>query len=200
MKRLLIIYTILSFGSAVNAQQTIDPDWPCIQVLIPKISAAAIWDGPVVDEIEANQELSIASAKIIDNVMNKDQNLTEQEIESYLAQANEFATNDALTYLFKQFLDRLNNKRAKQIKKIKRYTKTQRGSAATIETLLDKITDLQGLSNQVDELQELESELHWQKRMFKEREKSFKYFCELPQAIFQQAGEIARAISARLEY
>jgi len=196
-----IIMTLAVLLSKMSfAQNTVDPDWPCIQVLVPKISAATIWDGPAVDDVESSEVLTRASSEIIANVIDYDQALIDQDIDEYLQTTTSVEPNQALTHLFGRFLDRLNTKRATQIKTIKRYTKTQRDSATKIENLLDKITALQNQSERNTEKIELESQLHWQKRMFKERETSFKYLCELPQEIFQKAGEIARTISSRLQY
>ncbi len=195
LKLSLIVFCSMSF-----AQSEPDPDWPCIQVLIPKISAATIWDGPSVDKVSVNPEDSKLAKNLVANVIDKDQELTDAMLDDYLQQTQGTTVNESLTYLFKEFLNKLNDKRSTQIKTIKRYTRTQRGAAEKIEKILNQITELQDQQDQATQLEDLESELHWQKRMFKEREKSFQYLCELPQEIFQQSGEVARQISMRLEY
>ena len=170
IKAALKLSFILSFSTGF-AQSQPDPDWPCIQVLIPKISAATIWDGPSVDQVSVDPSDAKLAKNLVANVIDKGQSLTDVMLDDYLQQTQETAVNESLTYLFKTFLNKLNDKRSTQIKTIKRYTRAQRGAAKKIEKLLNQITELQGQQDQAIKIEELESELHWQKRMFKEKEK-----------------------------
>lgn len=182
------------------AQSQQDPDWPCIQVLVPKISAASIWDGPSVEKPDNDEIFQEHSAALVFAVVERHEPLTEPQLDEYIARFETDQQNMALTVLFKSFLDSFNAKRHQQIVTIKRYTKSQVKSARAIENLMNQKDDLQTQQGGQDKLQEIESKLHWQKRMFKEREQSLHYLCELPQEIAQQAGEVARAIAAKLNY
>ena len=188
------------FSQYCYAQSQQDPDWPCVQVLVPEISAASIWDGPAIDALQDDEAFRQHSKDLVFAVIEKHDPLTEPQIDGYISHFEADQHNDALTFLFKYFLDNFNKKRGNQIDTIKRYTRSQVKSAKTIENLMDQKADLETREDVALQLEELESKLHWQKRMFKERERSFISFCDLPQEIAQQAGEVARMISAKLEY
>ena len=182
------------------AQTTADPDWPCIQVLVPQISAASIWDGPSVDDVEKTELYEEPSRELVFAVVEKHEPLTDTDLDNYVNQFSAEQRNPSLTYLFGALLKRFNDKRRQQISTIKRYTRTQIKSAEEIENLMDQKAEFENQQVSSEQLDELESKLHWQKRMFKEREQAFNYLCELPQEIAQQAGEAARTISAKLDY
>ena len=196
--RILII--MLSFSQLCFGQTQADPEWPCVQVLVPEISAASIWDGPLIDELADTEPFRQASQELVFSVLEQHQPLTESRLDDYIGQFDAKQSNDALTFLFKSFLDKLNVKRRGQISTIKRYTRSQIKSAQNIEKLMDRKAELEQQQDVSQQLEEINADLHWQKRMFKEREKSFIHFCELPREIAQQAGELARMISAKLIY
>ena len=200
MKIRFILLLVLSCSHVCFAQTQPDPDWPCVQVLVPEISAASIWDGPPIDELEENERFSQSSRDLVFAVVEQHQSLTESQLDEFIAQFDTDQHNSALTFLFKSFLNTFNTKRDGQIQTIKRYTRSQVKSAKMIEDLMDQKADLENLQDNSAQLEEVDANLHWQKRMFKEREQSFNYFCDLPQEIAQQAGEVARMISAKLTY
>ncbi len=41
---------VLLFRGAAWAAVSEDPDWPCVQRLMPEISAATVWGGPSLDD------------------------------------------------------------------------------------------------------------------------------------------------------
>ena len=200
MKKSALIVMTMLFSQLGFAQSTADPDWPCIQVLIPEISAASIWDGPSVEDINEAEQFEESSRELVFAVVEKHEPLTDENLDSYISQYSAEQRNPALTYLFGSLLKRFNDKRRQQISTIKRYTRTQIKSAETIENLMDQKAEFESQQVSSEQIDELESKLHWQKRMFKERERAFNYLCELPQEIAQQAGEAARTISAKLDY
>lgn len=200
MKIGFLVSLVLIFSHDCFAQSEQDPDWPCIQVLVPEISAASIWDGPSTEELQDAEKFQHQTREMVFAVVERLEPLTESQLDQYIAQFETDQHNAALTYLFKSFLDSFNDKRHHQVVTIKRYTRSQVKSAESIEDLMNQKADLEAQQNVAGKLEEVESKLHWQKRMFKEREQSFRYLCELPQEIAQQAGEVARMISARLNY
>ncbi len=200
MKTGILLSLVLLASYVCSAQTQQDPDWPCIQVLVPEISAASIWDGPSIEEIADPGIFRPHARELVSAVVEKHEPLTESQLDKYIARFDADQRNAALTFLFNSLLDSFNSKRHGQIKSIKLYTKTQIKSARVIERLMEQKVELENRQASAEQLAEVESQLHWQKRMFKEREKSFDYLCELPQEIAQQAGEAARAISAKLAY
>lgn len=200
MKCAIILSMALAFTHHCIAESQKDPYWPCIQVLVPEISAASIWDGPSIENVKDGDIYRPGTEELVSGIVDRHEPLTESQLDGYLAQFDAEHHNTALTFLFNTLLDSFNTKRRQQISTIKRYTQSQDNAAKQIEKLMNQKSDLESRADAADELREIESALHWQKRMFKEREQAFSYLCELPQEIVQQAGEAARTISARLSY
>ena len=43
---------VAGFGAGALAAAGEDPDWPCVQRLVPEIAPAAIWAGPPLDSVD----------------------------------------------------------------------------------------------------------------------------------------------------
>src|SRR3546814_988040 len=57
----LAILTLPAAARAAASSQ--DPDWPCIQRLVPRIVAAQVWAGPEPDAAAWNDDREIADRK-----------------------------------------------------------------------------------------------------------------------------------------
>ncbi|MFC7556923.1 hypothetical protein ACFQU7_39010 [Pseudoroseomonas wenyumeiae] len=44
---LLALGMALSAAAGARAATAADPDWPCVQRLVPNLTAAGVWSGPV---------------------------------------------------------------------------------------------------------------------------------------------------------
>ena len=67
MRGLIQILLISLLSPPLQAQQ-IDPEWPCIQVLVPKIVIAVVWPQPVDPASSAAIEKRVAALKAILNI------------------------------------------------------------------------------------------------------------------------------------
>ena len=45
-----IVLTALSGFAGAQPRVETPPDWPCVQVFVPTLSAASIWAGPPIDD------------------------------------------------------------------------------------------------------------------------------------------------------
>src|SRR5919201_1679509 len=55
------LFVIAASTGAALAADPRYPDWPCVQAKVPEISAAAVWDGPPLEELgkawESNDQI-----------------------------------------------------------------------------------------------------------------------------------------------
>lgn len=174
-----------------------DPDWPCIQRLVPRISPAQIWSGPVPDPAswEDDAEVRRLASKIA---------ARRTPIEEADKLIGEFAESlgtattakDRLVALFGRTLEIINNDRASLIAGIKRYTQSQRALAERIRDSQVKLRQ-EGLPQEQSEA--LAEALHWETRIYTEREQSMTYLCEQPVLLEQRAFALGNAIGRRLD-
>jgi hypothetical protein len=174
-----------------------DPDWPCVQRLVPEIAPGMIWAGPPLDSVDgaptpATDELAgeLAARRV--------------PLEEAQAQAGEFAStlanehkNEQLTRLFARTLEIINNDRSSIIQGIKKYARGQRALAETITEKNERLSELP--KDQVVERDTLIAERDWDIRIYDDRERSLSYLCDQPVLLEQRAFALARAIASHLE-
>jgi hypothetical protein len=190
---------ILAAGGAAPAAGE-DSDWPCIQRLVPKVSAGMVWAGPPLDEAPDWRDDSAVS-----DLANRlaDRRLppanTETLVEEFARSLG--AENDQqLTMLFAAVLDRINNERLAVIEGIKKLTRRQRALASRIESALAEIDSIpdEGTAEQKARRVELIEQTRWDTRIYEEREKSVVYLCETPVLLEQRVFILGRTIQGFL--
>lgn len=189
--RVLFCLTVLLLPAAAGAAESADPDWPCIQRLVPRISAAQVWAGPEPEPAmwQGDLEVSRLASKLAARRTPLPE--TEKLVEDFAdAQAPE-ALNPKLTALFGRSLQIINQDRASIIAGIKRFAKRQRALAERIRETRATLKTVDGDEGNANELRET---LAWDIRIFDEREKSMTYLCEQPVLLEQRAFALGRSI------
>jgi hypothetical protein len=185
----------LSPGALAAAGE--DPEWPCVQRLVPEIAPAVIWSGPPIDSVAA--EPSPAIDQLAGELAARRVPLAEAE-----AQVGAFADtlapehkHEQLTHLFARTLEIINRDRTSIIQGIKKYA---RGERALAEAITEKNERLSALpTDQVLERETLIAERDWDIRIYDDRRGSLPYLCEQPVLLEQRAFALARAIAGHLE-
>ncbi|AXX96676.1 hypothetical protein [Profundibacter amoris] len=186
-------------GAAMAATYD-DPDWPCIQRKVPEISVAQMWAGPeVTDAILAmgkEPKVATLAAQLALRRVPMDQ--AEQMIADFAADLGK-DRNDMLTALFAKTFAHIASERKSVMAGISRYAHKQTGLSARIE---EKRTALVALKSKTppdyDRQEELQDNLVWEERIFRERAQSLTYVCETPVLLEQRIFAIARAIQSHL--
>ena len=186
----------------VGAQETMDPDWPCIQVLVPTISSAVVWDGPSIEGLEARWRDQVGVARLVGHVTQRhvDADQAEQKIDAFAESQTTADRNAALTAVFAGIWEILNEKRQYMIERIKEFTRQQNARANRIENMLLELEVISLDSSPASDakIAKFRQDLVLEVRIFEDREKSIVYLCELPVKIEGKMGALARAISAQL--
>ena len=199
---ILAVLAAMSAGP-VAAASAADPDWPCIQVRNPQISATAVWGGPELkgDALDWTSDYKVAN--VVREIASRRTPLedAEKKIDAF-AGAGEGPKELRLTRLFVGMLEVVNQERDRVLNGIVRYARKQRALAQRIDTVGDQVTALkagktvEGVS--ADQLQSLEDELTWDRRVFDERNQALQYVCESPVNLEQRAFELARMIQEKM--
>ena len=192
---LLSLAVLSLLPASARAAGSEDPDWPCIQRLVPRISAVQVWAGPEPDPAgwQGDLEISRLASKLA--ARRTPLSDTEKLVEDFAEAQAPDALNEKLTALFGRTLQIVNRDRASLIAGIKRFAKRQRQLAerirATRADLKDGAGTVDAAAAEESKLQEL---LTWDLRIFDEREKSMKYLCEQPVLLEQRAFALGRTI------
>ncbi|HIM76636.1 MAG TPA: hypothetical protein EYM58_01470, partial [Rhodospirillales bacterium] len=98
----LLAATVLLCLTSALAWAVEDPDWPCIQRLVPEISAVTIWDGPPIEDAlrtwPEKPAIRDLVAKLATRQMNAEQ--AEQNITAFVKTLQNEEKNPALTMVF----------------------------------------------------------------------------------------------------
>lgn len=186
---LFLLLTMLP-GTAWAASSE-DPDWPCIQRLVPRITAAQVWAGPEPNPEAGQGDLEVSRLASQMAARRTPLGDTEELVEDFAEAQPKEAVNEKLTALFGRTLQIINRDRASIIAGIKRFSQRQRALTERIRETRAQLQQVSGGDTDDSELMEL---LNWDLRIFDEREKSLTYLCEQPVLLEQRAFALGRTI------
>jgi hypothetical protein len=173
-----------------------NPDWPCVQRLVPEIAAGVVWAGPPLDAAPAEPtptiealatELAARRVPLQDAIA---------QIDAFAATLDPNAKEKNLTQLFARILEIINRDRSSIIQGIGKYA---RGERALAHTIAEKNAQIAALaSDQIGERDALVSERDWDLRIYDDRQRARTYLCEQPVLLEQRAFALGRAIAGHL--
>ncbi len=186
--------------AAANGQ---DPDWPCIQRKVSEISPAQVWSGPPFDAVSDTWRDDGPLAELAAAIASR-----RTEMADAKGRIAEFATaagidrNRRLTLLFAGVLATINAERSSILAGIGRYARRQHGLADKIASEaaeLDRLPAEGGREDEIARREDLSDVQTWDTRIFRERERSLRYVCELPTLLEQRAFALGKEIAAQLK-
>jgi hypothetical protein len=191
-----ILVATVSARSAPSRAE--DPNWPCQQRLVPKLSAAAYWNGPSSDNIgdwRADPAVADLVRRLAPRRVSTEEGLT--EIAAF-AKALSGDRQRRLGFVFYGLLDASDRERAALIEKLKQIGHHQRELADLVSRLaaaLDAIpADATG--DAATRRIELQQRHDFTARNFEEIQHTIRYACETPVALDARFGAWARALQA----
>jgi len=198
-RSLLLAFAVLwvSAGARPAAAVGEDPDWPCVQRLVPEIAPGMLWAGPPLDAVDREpvpalealaSELAARRVPLAD---------AEAQVEQFASSLAEAQKDARLTGLFARTLEIINGDRGSIIQGIKKFARGQRALADRINARNEQLIGL--AAHQVLERDALRAERDWDLRVYEDRRSSLGYLCEQPVLLEQRAFALARAIQGHLE-
>jgi len=174
-----------------------DPDWPCIQALVPTLTASQMWAGPPAEGApDADPERAALAYELASRAtpLAEAEKAVDRFAEGLAAQDR----NAELAGLFHEVLALINQERSEIIAGIKRYTRKQRRLAAKIAQDNRQLAGLQPGTVPDAETAELLNERQWDLRVFEDRQHVLRQICEQPVMLDQRAFAVSRMVQARL--
>ncbi len=199
---LCMLAVAIAFSAESRAAQSEDPDWPCVQRLVPEVSAGMVWAGPTVDELGQDWSGDPEIRALAESITARRTSLDQAK-----AELAEFAANlgtdkdDRLTLLFAGLLHGINQERGSIIDGIRRYSRGQASLAERIQRREDEIAALPDGGGEATDSQRkaLLQQQHWDGRVFDERSRSLSYLCEQPVLLEQRLFALSREIMGYLD-
>src|SRR5262245_48468153 len=180
-----------------------DPDWPCIQRKVSEISPAQVWSGPPLDAGEDSWRNDDALAALSAAIASRRTEMADAKAKiADFANAAGADRDSRLTLLFAGVIANINAERSSIMAGIGRYARRQHALAEKIAgeaAELDKLPPQGGTDNEVAHRQELTEAQEWDTRIFRERERSLRYVCELPTLLEQRAFALGKEVAAQLK-
>ncbi len=203
MRNILATLAVLCAGAVpmaggAAAQQPQDPDWPCVQRLVPRLESGQMWSGPPPAAVEQpSVELQETVRGLVD---------VKTTPEALAASVGDFAAKQpqaerarALGELFWLSLDWLNDERDEMVRGIKRFAVRQKAMADRIVAETRELERLQQASaSDAAAAEQLQTARQWDTRIYTDRHKSMTLLCEQPVALEQRAFALARLIQEQL--
>jgi hypothetical protein len=187
-------------GQASAASRQADPDWPCPQRLIPKLSPGLFWSGPSVaeaDDWRLEPRVAALVEKISPRKVAADRG---KALIGVFVQGLGEDRSRLLVLAFAGLLEETNRQRAELIERIQAFARRQRelaDIAARAGEDLGKIpADAEGeaAARRLD----LEQRHHYVSMAFQESQRTMRYACEAPVQLESRLGDYARALQAAL--
>jgi hypothetical protein len=188
------------FAVSANAASFDDPDWPCIQRKVLKLSIGQMWAGPAIDEaIEALADTDMVRSAALRIALRRT-SIEEAEglIEDFAKRED---TDDAhLAALFLAVFNQITRERTQVMNGIARYANKQTSLSNQIEERRAAIVAIEEAEKpDWDKFDELSNALIWDERIYRDRTQSLTYVCETPVLLEQRAFSLARSVMGHLE-
>jgi hypothetical protein len=191
----LLIGAVAARSASPRAE---DPDWPCQQRLVPKLSPAVYRNGPSLDKIgdwRTDPAVAHLVRRLAPRRVSTEEGLT--EIAAF-ARTLSGDRQRRLVLTFYGLLDASNRERAGLIEKLKQIGRRQRELAGLVSQLATQLDAIPANATGAAAVRrvELQQEHDFTARNFEEVQHTIRYACETPVALDARLGAWARALQA----
>lgn len=199
--RALCLIFLLLASSTLPAQQQ-DPEWPCVQVLVPEIVTAVFWPEVIDESLVGLWKQDETLSELVHRLSDLDQfGLSEQQtIADFINTIAPESRTVTLNKLADGIVTLSNQRRSRYIDGIKRYTRQQISISNQIEATLNQLvelddkTDAQSIASKA----EIEETLHWHQRIYDRREHALQSLCERPVELEEILSQVLRELAQHL--
>jgi hypothetical protein len=178
-----------------------DPDWPCQQIKVPRLSLAAIWSGPPLDRQQSDWRQDPQVVDLVHDVAQRRVPVEQAQdrIHAFAQQAKEERQSKLLELLAGLF-SVLDDERGTVIVGLDRFGVRQKELATAIRQDNEKLRTMQAdPSADASELNRIVQQVTWDAEVFRDRSQALTYACDVPGKIEQRLFALARFIQQELQ-
>ncbi|MGH6823840.1 MAG: hypothetical protein ACREC4_10205 [Methylocella sp.] len=200
--RLIALTAMLEATLVAAAAPKPDPpeqNWPCRQILVGRLSVAAVWSGPSIEGLAWRDDRAVADIVARLAARRTPLDDAKRAIEDF-AKAQGADKTTKLVAVFAGLFETLNDERTQVIDGLLRFGARQKELAAKIRAENALSQEAPGKAPPRASGQDaVAGDLEWDLRVFDERRQSLTYVCETPALIEQRLFALARVIRRSLE-
>ena len=194
MRRVLVGLAALAVGAA--GPPPADPDWPCVQRLVPTLTAGTIWAGHEgAGDWRADPQVAAAVADAAPRSRPVPQAVA--RLDAYAATVPPAERPAALSLLFAGLVDETNRQRAEVIERLRGIARRQR----SLTEVTGRVSaELRALPPDAPAAvrEEVVQRRTFLIREYEEIERTIRYACEVPGALEARLGSFAQALQRDL--
>ena len=201
MKRIIAVLAAVSLQATAIAMDARHPDWPCPQIVVSKLSIAAFWTGPEIDDVGDAWMKDPTIQALVLHLAGRRTPLADAE-----KGAADFIVGTSVEkqhkakLLFAGLFATLSRERDDVMAGIWRFSLRQQQLREKINAELTNLRAQQDASNQDErEIEKLADQIAWETRVFDERRNTIGYVCEVPSTIERRLFALARVIQQKLD-
>jgi hypothetical protein len=192
---LTVTFEAASLVAAEPRADSPERNWPCHQILVGRLSLAAVWSGPSIEGLAWRNDQAVADIVARLAARRTPLDDAERAIEDF-AKSQGASKTKKLVSVFAGLFETLNDERTQVIEGLLRFGAKQKELAGKIRA--ENVSPPEGpISRQ--EADTVAGDLEWDMRVFDERRQSLTYVCETPALIEQRLFALARVIQRSLE-
>lgn len=195
----LLVLLPIMLPITANANEP-DPDWPCIQALVPVVEIGVLWPEVLPEsdlgQWKSDKRVASMARQLAD--LREYSDTERQMVEQFVEATPEAEKRSTLNRLAEGTLALANQRRSLYIKGIKKYTRQQTAIALQIEEGLNKLAKLEEENVQSPKRDELAATMDWHQRVFDQREHSMVALCDQPVSVELTTSDILRDLAQYL--
>src|SRR5205823_672079 len=142
------------------------PDWPCVQIKVPELSVAAVWNGPPIDEVGGKWQDDPKVAELVPRLAARRTPLKDAEklIAEFLG--GPAAREQKGKLLFAGLFATLSRERSEVMDGIERFSRRQKGEVDKIRSKTAELHRLQDSHAEPSKIDDLANQLEWDIRTY----------------------------------
>ncbi|MGB9324471.1 MAG: hypothetical protein WCB47_01200 [Pseudolabrys sp.] len=196
-----IVATYVFLAVPAIAMDARHPDWPCPQIVVPKLSVAAFWTGPSIDDVGDNWMKDKTVHDLVLRFAGRRTSLAEAEKEAAeFIVGTQAERQQRAKLLFAGLFTALGRERDDVMAGIERFSQLQQQLREKISAEMTDLRAQQDAAGQESATADkLSEQIAWETRIFDERRNTISYVCEVPSTIERRLFALARAIQQKLD-
>ena len=196
-----IVATHVFLAVPAIAMDARHPDWPCPQILVPKLSVAAFWTGPSLDDVGDTWMKDQTVHDLVLRFAGRRTSLAEAEKEAAeFIVGTQAERQQRAKLLFAGLFATLGRERDDVMAGIERFSQRQQQLREKISAEMTDLRAQQDAAGQESATADkLSEQIAWETRIFDERRNTISYVCEVPSTIERRLFALARAIQQKLD-
>jgi hypothetical protein len=196
VRRCAALVAALVLAAAAGPSPGADPDWPCVQRLVPRIAAAALWPGPPPEgDWRSEEGVAALVGRVSPRAVPEEEGVS--AVEAFAAALDPASRRRLLPLAFAGVLEETNRQRDALIEQIRRLARRQRGLAEGVRRLQAELRAMPADAGPAART-ELEQRHAFAAKSFTDAEGTVRYACEAPVRLEGRLGAYARALVAAL--